>query len=324
MSETLIEEFEILLKEGQLIGQSPQGKEFADFDHWLSVFPEFASFFQNWSQRTLNFLDRKNVREIAQELILDNHLAQAFLLVMIWGYSGDARGPARVRLIMDQPNFIQALDSSIKSLKLNQVENAYDDLIVNGPKHLSTSFGTKLLYFFCEKNQQPTPLIFDKRIFDILNDLNFFPMKSPVLTSNQYMAYLRKISELADKYSLSTENIEEYLFIFSGIRSGNYSWKRHMDFHSLEDQQKNGLALLFSEYLATKLSDPSILPNGNGGGQYGGYVVTGTNRGAEWEIHIATHSSVNLIKPEFIRFDWNLILLRGIAQSTKDLISASY
>jgi hypothetical protein len=171
-------------------------------------------------------LDRADVSEFSKHSIEVGNLAEAFLIVMIWGYSGDARGPARTRQIMEQPSFLDSLRISIDLLKKNEVAQAYECLVVSGPKHLSTSFGSKLLYFFSDSTEILKPLIFDRRIFQVLDELGMAVGKSPVLTSKQYMDYLELASRLAEKLNLSLSEVEEHLFIFSGLIAGNYGWKR--------------------------------------------------------------------------------------------------
>ncbi|MTA07040.1 MAG: hypothetical protein F2522_05175, partial [Actinobacteria bacterium] len=220
-----MKDLECLIEEQKILGGSPQGREFADFDRWIQEFPEFESSFRNWTRETLNFLDRNSVRTIAQHSISQGKLVEAFLIVMTWGYSGDARGPARTRKIMEQANFEDSLSKTISFLNQDEISNAYEALIVSGPKHLSTSFGTKLLYFFSTSKGLIQPLIFDRRIFQVLIDLEMSVGKSPVLTVKQYMDYLELASKLADKYSISIGAVEEHLFILSGLSSGNYAWK---------------------------------------------------------------------------------------------------
>ena len=320
MNDRLLKDFECLVEEQKIIGVSPQGKEFADFDRWLKEFPEYSNSITQWNRRTLNFLDRADVSEFSQLSIELGNLAEAFLIVMIWGYSGDARGPARTRQIMEQPSFLDSLKISIDFLKKNEVAQAYDCLVVSGPKHLSTSFGSKLLYFFSDSTEILKPLIFDRRIFQVLDELGMAVGKSPVLTSKQYMDYLELASRLAEKLNLSLSEVEEHLFIFSGLIAGNYGWKRKVSFETLTDDQRNKLALLLANSFASRLSNPSILLNGNGGGQYGGYVATGLLEGVEYELHSTTNRNVNLIEPEMIRIEWDLVLLRGIAQTVRDLL----
>ena len=127
-------------------------------------------------------------------------------------------------------------------------------------------------------------------------------------------------SRLAEKLSLSLSEVEEHLFIFSGLITGNYGWKRKVSFETLTDDQRNKLALLLANSFASRLSNPSILLNGNGGGQYGGYVATGLLEGVEYELHSTTNRNVNLIEPEMMRIEWDLVLLRGIAQTVRDLL----
>lgn len=323
MTEALRSDFECLIEEQSIIGQSPQGKEFADFDRWIREFSEYQEVVSQWKRETLNFLDREAVRRICQRCISESDLKGAFLIVMIWGYSGDARGPVRTRQITEQANFLKSLEATYKFLSKNQIQEAYESLIVNGPKFLSTSFGTKILYFFSTSNTDIQPLIFDRRIFLILDNLGLAVGKTPVLTSKQYMDYLRMASELAKNYSISIGQVEENLFILSGLNSGNYSWKRKVSFESFNAEQRDKLAALLAKKFASYATNSNILLNGNGGGQYGGYVVTGEIGSVEYELHASTSDGVNLIKPEFVRFDWDSVLFRGIAQSIRDLATTN-
>ena len=320
MNEPLLKDFECLIDEQKILTESPQGKEFADFERWIQEFPEFSKTLRNWTRESLNFLDRATVREFSHRSISEGNLSEAFLIVMIWGYSGDARGPVRTRQIIEQPNFLESLNLSIGFLAKNKIVEAYESLVISGPKHLSTSFGSKLLYFFASSNDKVQPLIFDRRIFVILEKLGMSVGKSPVLTSKQYMDYIDLASNLAMKYSLSIGQVEEHLFIFSGLVNGNYTWKRKVTFETLSEEQRNRLASLLANTFSNYLKNPLVLINGNGGGQYGGYVATGSIAEIDYEIHATTNRNVNLISPEFVRVDWDLVLLRGIAQTVKDLI----
>ena len=320
MNVALLKDFECLIEEQKILAQSPQGKEFADFEGWQKEFPEFSESLNKWSRESLNFLDRANVLELSHRSISEGNLTEAFLIVMVWGYSGDARGPARTRLIIEQPNFLESLKLALEFLAENKIAEAYESLVVSGPKHLSTSFGSKLLYFFATPNEKIHPLIFDRRIFVILEELGMPVGNSPVLTSKQYMNYIELASSLALKYSLSIGEIEEHLFIFSGVINGNYSWKRKVTFESLSEDQRNSLAALLANTFASYLKDQQVLINGNGGGQYGGFVATGLIAEIEYELHATTNRNVNLIAPEFVRIHWDLVLLRGIAQSARDLL----
>jgi hypothetical protein len=321
MTSLLIKDFEIMIEEQRIIGLSPQGSEFANFEKWSQEFPEYRQTIMRWVQQTLNFLDRSKVRELAKEALVRNKLDEAFLIVMVWGYSGDARGPARARRIIEEPNFEQSLQTCIEHLKKNRVREAYESLVTSGPKNLSTSFATKMLFFFCEADSRPFPLIYDRRIFQILSQMELAVSKTPVLTGKQYLDYLELTASLAEKYQLSLEQVEEHLFIFSGLVAGNYSWKRPVDFETLQMESRDKLALLMSETFASFLDNSELLRNGNGGGQYGGYVVTGTFHGVDYELHTTTRQNVNIVKPEFTRYQWNLILLRGIPQTVRDLLS---
>jgi hypothetical protein len=49
-------------------------------------------------------------------------------------------------------------------------------------------------------------------------------------------------------------------------------------------------------------------------------VATGLLEGVEYELHSTTNRNVNLIEPEMIRIEWDLVLLRGIAQTVRDLL----
>lgn len=323
MNEALLGDFECLIEEQLVIGQSPQGKEFADFDRWIREFSEFQEEISKWRRETLNFLDREAVRRICQRCISEGDLKGAFLIVMIWGYSGDARGPVRTRQITEQANFLKSIELSIELLGKNKIRDAYESLIVKGPKFLSTSFGSKILFFFSTSDAEIQPLIFDRRIFLILDKLGLTVGKSPVLTSKQYMDYLKMASELAKKYSISISQIEENLFILSGLNSGNYSWKRRVSFEFLNDEQQAKLAELLAKKFASRITNSNILLNGNGGGQYGGYVVTGEIGSEEYELHATTRNGVNLIKPDFTKLDWDSVLFRGIAQTVHDLAVTS-
>ena len=321
MTSTFLKDFEIMIEEQRIIGLSPQGSEFANFEKWLQEFPEYDQTIMRWVQQTLNFLDRSKVRELAKEALVRNRLDEAFLIVMVWGYSGDARGPARARRIIEEPNFEQSLQTCIEHLKKSRVLEAYESIVISGPKNLSTSFATKMLYFFCDDNCRPFPLIYDRRIFQILSKLELAVSKTPVLTGKQYLDYLALTASLAQKHLLSLEQVEEHLFIFSGLVAGNYSWKRPIDFETLGMESRDKLAFLLAETFASFLSNSEVLRNGNGGGQYGGFVVTGTWYGVDYELHTTTRQNVNIVKPEFTRYLWNLILLRGIPQTVRDLLS---
>ncbi|MCX6444866.1 MAG: hypothetical protein NTY85_04980 [Actinobacteria bacterium] len=324
MKAALLKDFECLIEEQKILGVSPQGKEFADFDRWIEEFPEFEKPLRIWTRETLNFLDRNSVREIAQRSILEGQIDFAFLIVMVWGYSGDARGPARTRLIMEQLNFSDSLLQSISFLNQNQILNAYESLVISGPKHLSTSFGTKLLYFFSNSENEVQPLIFDRRIFNILSDLDMSVGKSPVLTSKQYMDYLELASKLAKQYSISIGEIEEHLFILSGVSTGSYAWKRKISTEELSPDQRDKLAALLANTFVENLQNPIVLVNGNGGGQYGGYVATGLLGKVPYELHATTRTNINLIEPEMIRIEWDLVIQRGIAQTVRDLLGVNY
>lgn len=320
MNVSLQKDFECLIEEQKILGKSPQGKEFADFERWLKEFPENSKIINLWKRESLNFLDRDMVRELSHRSITKGNLKEAFLIVMVWGYSGDARGPARVRLIMEQLNFLSSLERTIELLANKKIAEAYECLVVSGPKHLSTSFGSKLLYFFSTPDDEIQPLIFDRRIFLVLDKLGLSVGKSAVLTSKQYMDYLNLASEMAQKYSIPISQVEEHLFIFSGLVSGNYSWKRMFSFQMMSEDQKNKLALHLANTFSSYLENPQVLINGNGGGQYGGYVATGTLLGIKYELHAMTNKRVNLIEPELVRIDWDLVLLRGIARTVRDLL----
>ena len=116
MNVALLKDFECLIEEQKILAQSPQGKEFADFERWQKEFPEFNESLKKWARESLNFLDRANVRELSHRSISEGNLTEAFLIVMIWGYSGDARGPARTRLIIEQPNFLESLKLALEFL----------------------------------------------------------------------------------------------------------------------------------------------------------------------------------------------------------------
>lgn len=316
----LIIDLECLIRERTILGVAPQGKQFADLDRWAREFPQYQEIITEWERKTLNFLDRDTVQELSLLCIEKGMWVEAFLIVMIWGYSGDARGPARVSAIVLQPELPLHLKVAHDYLLKGDIFNAYDSLVVRGPKFLSTSFGTKILFFFSPNNSTKRPLIFDRRIFVILEKLGIFVAKSPVLNTNQYMEFLVQAEKLATQFQISVSEIEEYLFILSGITVGNYSWMRKVDARYLEPSQLEELSHLFATTIAGYLQNPEILINGNGGGQYGGFVVTGLNKGNKFEIHVAAHGRVLLVKPTIAWNEWSAILERGISQSVRDLL----
>jgi hypothetical protein len=164
------------------------------------------------------------------------------------------------------------------------------------------------------------PLIYDRRIFLILEELGLSVSKTAVLSSSQYMDYLKLTHELSKKYAISASQVEELLFILSAINGGNYAWSQEVLYENLMPKQREELSALLAHQFASYLSGSTVMENGNGGGQYGGYVSSGTLNGIEYELHAATESTINLVKPEFLRLEWNRVLKRGIAQSVRDLI----
>ncbi len=321
MNEQLFNDFECLVSEQRILGAQAQGAVFADFQRWAEEFKEYEEKILQWQGKTLNFLDRATVRTIASQNIQSEELDMAFLIIMIWGYAGDARGPARTRRIMEQEDFADSLKRANEFLQMNEIANAYDALVLNGPKHLSTSFATKILYFFSSVESPLMPLIYDRRISLILEELGLSVSKSAVLSSAQYLSYLKLAAELSNKYSIETGEVEELLFILSAITAGNYSWKQEVRYESLLPNQREELSALLAHHFASYLDGSAVMANGNGGGQYGGFVSTGTLNGIEYELHATTESTVNLVKPDFLRLEWNRVLKRGIAQSVQDLIS---
>lgn len=323
MNELLLKDFECLVREQKILGTQAQGAVFVDFQRWAAEFIEYQEKILKWQRQTLNFLDRASVRHLAAESIQSNDIDLAFLIIMIWGYAGDARGPARTRRIMEQENFTASLDLALKSLEVNDIAQAYEALVLTGPKYLSTSFGTKVLYYFASEKSPLMPLIYDRRIFVILEDLGLSVSKTAVLSSNQYLDYLKLTSDLASKYAIFPSQVEEFLFILSAITAGNYSWSQEVRYESLSADQRGELSALLSNQFASHLRGSTVLPNGNGGGQYGGFVSSGTLNEIDYELHATTESTVNLVKPDFLRVEWDRVLQRGIAQSARDLISRS-
>lgn len=321
MNIQLLRDFECLVGEQKILGKQAQGAVFADFSRWLEEFSEYEAKIVDWQRQTLNFLDGETVRRIASESIESNDLEIAFLVIMIWGYSGDARGPARTRRIMEQENFSASLKETIEALDANNIVKAYEALVQNGPKYLSTSFGSKVLYFFAPEESPLLPLIYDRRIFLILEELGLSVSKTAVLSTSQYMDYLKLANDLSCRYSISSSQVEEFLFILSAINSGNYSWNQEVIYESLSPNQREELSALLAHQFSLYLSGPTVIPNGNGGGQYGGYVSSGSLNEIEYELHATTESTVNLVKPDFLKVEWDRILRRGIAQSVRDLIT---
>lgn len=315
-------DLECLIRERTILKLPPQGKQFADLDRWANEFPEYRNIITQWERETLNFLDRETVFRICVSCIDKGLWIEAFLIVMIWGYSGDARGPARVSVIVHQPDLSQHLRVAHNFLIQGDIASAYEALVVRGPKFLSTSFGTKILFFFSPRILAERPLIFDRRIFTILGKLGISVAKSPVLNTKQYLDFLDNAKELASKYQVSLSEVEEYLFILSGISVGNYTWLQKVDSQILNSSQLEELSLLFATTFAKYLNQAEVMINGNGGGQYGGFVTTGFRGNIEFEVHAASQSYVTLIKPTVVRNEWSAILERGISQSIRDLLGS--
>ena len=149
-----------------------------------------------------------------------NRWIRFFILVMIWGYGEDRRGPWRVNQMVHTPNLLQIICQAGEECFYGLYPKAYKTLqTIN---QLGPAYASKLLYFYCRNfNGVVKPLIFDSRVIRTMRSFNWpiwtmddmangdNPKKQP----HAYGQYLILMQNWADALRCRPEQLEYFMWV---------------------------------------------------------------------------------------------------------------
>lgn len=289
-------------------------------DPWLRAFPEHEHFLRQLKYRQLGFIDRQLVKDVAARPDLDQE--KVFLAVMIWGYGTVGYGPHRVRNILDQKSSTGSIRAAHELLQKGEVANAYDVLITDGPDGLGPAFGTKYLYFAAGDSCEFRPLILDRLIAEAVNEWGRLakPINSLKSDSQGYVEYLRLMSEAADIFGITEDDLEEVLFSNMARDLGSTTWVTSAVDASLQSSGEFYLGLLLASEILIRDEDLRLTFTAPGGGQYDNLTLVSESGERKANIEINLNGSFLYPSSTPVRFTWSELKAKGI-QGTLKLLS---
>jgi Putative 8-oxoguanine DNA glycosylase OGG-like protein len=157
-------------------------------------------------------LSRQDVLALAPGALADERSLRGFVIaVMAWGWGLDGRGPVRTSATLDSPRSTEALRAIVEATRERGAVAGYTDARDVHPPQLGPSFGSKLIYFAGRDVATPMPLILDARVGAALDGVSL-RLKYKRWQPDDYAAYLRLATDLADAVHAEPDDVEHRLF----------------------------------------------------------------------------------------------------------------
>ena len=282
-------------------------------ESWIVAFPEHKDFLQNLHYKHLGFLNRDIVKRTVRGESKDSKYIEGFLVVMIWGYASDYRGPYKTKQILSQDNALSSIEKAYVALLSGDIAGAYSALVTNGPKYLGPAFASKYLYFASQKSVVPTPLILDSQVAEGLARWGNTLYNSITASTKDYLNYLDYMKLAAEKIGLTEENLEFLIFSENAKLKGNQSWaNRPSGLHVTATETRAWAFLLASEIL---LRDPNLVAyySQPGGGQYDCISIRELEKRTGLEADFNIRGSIHFFEPHANNYSWESLISCGVS-----------
>lgn len=189
-------------------------------DNWNELKPEYRELIQEFENL---YISRNNIID-AFKFYFDNYKTEnfikPFLLTMVWGFANSGYGCYRVNNYLENEKNKELILDAITLIRKGNpdyLKTSFEKL--NKINNLGISYVSKVLYFATRaKNDLNYALIFDIRVASALiklfvPELIFQIVKiNPSHKFSNYRNYIEIIHTNANKYGISAENLEMYLF----------------------------------------------------------------------------------------------------------------
>lgn len=290
---------------------------------WIKEFPEYEEFLSGLHTRRLGFLNRETVKQTVQDESENGKHVEAFLVVMIWGYASDSRGPARTKKILSQPNAEHSLAAAYVALLNDDLTAAYLALVETGPKYLGPAFATKFLYFASQSNIEPCPLILDSQVAEGLLRWGNTRYNSLSLSAQDYLGYLKYMSVAAEVLGLTPEDLEFLIFSENAKLKGNQSWANRPSEVRVSRTEIRAWAYLFCAEIL--LRNPNLVAyySQPGGGQYDCISIREIEKQTGFEADLNISGSIHFFEPVVNHFSWESLISRGVS-GTCEMLAKTY
>ena len=309
--------FRTLVDEWRLLGQPKQNGMDWQLEPWVEKFPSQVNFLEQLSFANLGILDRELVYETVHLEIEKGDYLNAFLAVMIWGYANDSRGPYRADEIVSQSNFLNSIKSATELIQNRKIEEAFEALITNGPKHLGTAFGTKYLHFASDKTDHLRPVILDSLVAKGLSKWSDFEINPITAKAEDYVTYLRYLKKHSIDLGLTIEQLEFLLFTETARFKGNQSWANRPNRIEISRQDQMAWGMLFASELMMRDKDLWLSFSQPGGGQY--QCITLRKVLDNLVIYLNLLGDIVITGEHNLRFSWENLIEKGVANTAERL-----
>lgn len=296
---------------------------------WIEAFPEYKEFILEQKKYNLGILDRDLVKQVVQLCCAEGEFLEAFLIVMIWGYSGNSVGPFRTRRVLNELGVKERLEKVFELLqddtsesRINSIRQAFE-IITQEINYLGTSFGTKFLYFAGSNilkydgeapTLKPEIVILDKRVATAWKYWLGSEIELHTLNGTDYCRFLEQMSEIAETLEITPEELEFVLFCNPGDGTSDSNWASLQTFNEVTDFETLVWGLAFASELMLNNSRLFPLWTRPGGGQYNCVSVY-------CELNSQIHFDFNLdgrlhafLDDHYVT-DWNTLIRKGAYSS---------
>ena len=280
---------------------------------WIMEFPEYSEFLNDLYVEHLGFLDRKIVKDTIAKYAEHNCYVEGFLVVMIWGYAADPRGPFRTKRVLSQSIATESIEASYKALSENDIYVAYETLETRGPKFLGPAFATKYLYFAKAGDGSLTPLILDSLVSEGLKKWGGVSFSSISVGAKTYIDYLQYMSDSAAKLGVSPEDLEFLVFSETAKQKGNQSWSNRAGSQLVSESEIESWALLLAAEILLRDSNLVVYYSQPGGGQYECLSIRELEKRTGLEMDLNMAGSIHIFEPTPNRYSWEELISRGVS-----------